>query len=1029
MDTDNALRANDPRTTQRVSPDPPESSASLTSGVWTSPMAGPQGDPPKALCYSDDRSRSPGPDGAPVSEDGPASPATRGPVSPARGEPLPQTVRMSEPTFFEKHVGQSLNDFVQLPADQRATAIRAAIPDLNFFFDQGSSLDGRDAPERTRALARSLYWVLAAEPTAEGGRSATAEQAALRERIITDAFLRSEADRDQNVYLGKLFTRTLTHAVPDLIFQPVSATEAARAFRWAREHHVPVTLRGAASTAMGGSVPNDAGLTLDLSRLDAIEIDAGDRVCVIGAGARLRTVHQRLAERGLALKSYPSNLGGTLAGWFATGGIGMNAFGRGRAVDSVCAADLLLPSGELLRFQRDGRLEVPDEGSKRKVLGGSEMLGWFRARGYEPFGLPDLAGSEGAFGLILNLTVRVEPRPEIGAFLLSFEGARDALRAADWVVREALRFGVPANLKYLSASHLHHVRRVWRDEDSRDWRRSLSALSAPTTLPWARIAGPGDLGATRGVDRETAAAYLFVDFLDLEDARRFAATLRECPGSPIVLGDESARFAAERFKPQQTKRLGPGLIAAEVLMPVEELERFLPRAESLARHAGSELDAEIYFLPDGQALVIAGYLTDHRNGDFALDLVLAPALTDLAMSRHSGRPYVLGRWQSPYLSRTVGAEKSRRIRKIKTALDPGAILNRGVLVGPRFHGPLGALLALTFVPGVSLVRAVYASPLLAWLVWLVRRLLRSFPGPAHGRGQPATVGASFRASPPDEVSRSQAAAIEAHRNGAGPAAQAASQTPADRETSPADDLSKADHDGSGDGASGQTAEDRALHCVNCGECNSVCPIFHQSKIRLPQMLTHLGESIRGGESLPLSGSVLLDLCMRCGNCEEVCQAGIPHLPLYQRMQEASDRLRAPDRERHAAIVAAVHGSPSYTGDFLDLRPGGYIKRSPASLPGVPRFLVLRSENDAGPAATCIHCGGCVSVCPTHANREFEGADPRWITTLQERCIGCGACVEVCPANLLNGGQTLRVMEAPTRDWFSALEEFELREKT
>jgi len=105
-----------------------------------------------------------------------------------------------------------------------------------------------------------------------------------------------------------------------------------------------------------------------------------------------------------------------------------------------------------------------------------------------------------------------------------------------------------------------------------------------------------------------------------------------------------------------------------------------------------------------------------------------------------------------------------------------------------------------------------------------------------------------------------------------------------------------------------------------------------------------------------------------------------------------------------------------------------VKRAPASLPGVARYVLMRAENDAGPAATCIHCGACVAVCPTHANREFEGADPRWITTLQERCVGCGTCVEVCPANQLNGGQTLRVMEAPTRDWFDALEEFEKTRK-
>ena len=850
--------------------------------------------------------------------------------------------------------------------DQRATAVRSAIPDLHYFFDAGVPLEQRQAPERTLALARSLAASL--DAVAEG--EAASSQ---RERIVTDALLRGEADRDQNVYLGPLFTRTLTRALPDLIFLPVHPAEAAAALRWARDQGVPITLRGAASTAMGGAVPNDGGLTLDLSRLDTIEIDADAGVCVVGAGARLRTVHQKLAERGLALRAYPSNLGGTLAGWFATGGIGMNAFGRGRALDSVLAADVLLPSGDHVRFYADGRLNVPD-GRHRKTLPALAAPQWFVALGLEPFTLADLAGSEGVFGVLLQLTVAVEPRGEIGAFLLGFERAGMALEAALFIAAQAgSRFPPPANLKFLSGSHLEHTRRVWQDEDAKAWHATREHQPAGAHLPWTRIAGPTEFGLRVEPDAP-AAAYLFVDFLDLAAARRFAAALASLPGRPIALGPESVRFAAERFRPQQTKRLGPGLIAAEIVMPADEVSKFLPRAERLAHHAGNHLDAEVYFLADGTALFIGGYLTDHRSGAFALDLMIAPALLDLAMDEHRGRPYVLGRWQAAYAGRKFGAHGIARLRRLKRGLDPDALVNRGVLLGLRLHGPLGRLLGATFDSGVSLVRSLYeVAPA---LVRPLRWLLAALPGPARGRGAPVPV-------------------VPSHAAGASAA-----------------------------GAPVLAVEDRALHCVNCGECNSVCPIFHESKIRLPQMLTHLGEAARGGVAPTASGSALLDLCMRCGNCEEVCQAGIPHLPLYQSMQQASDRVLPPNRERHVAILAALRGSSRYLREFLNVRPGGYGKRQPVALPGVARYLVLRAENDAGPASTCIHCGACVSVCPTFANREFEGADPRSITTEQERCIGCGTCVEVCPANHANGGQTLRVVEAPTLDWFVAVESLE-----
>jgi len=871
-------------------------------------------------------------------------------------------------TVLQRHLRLSLADFVDLPTDQRARGARQTVGDLNFFFDEDRPFAGRDEPERTAELALSLL-----EAVEVGGKGSSQAQRSLQHRIITNGFLRSECDHDQNVYLGKLFTRRLTRAVPDLILQPVNRDEVATALRWARTHAVPVTLRGAASTAMGGAVPGNAGLLLDLSRLAEIRVDGSRRRVSIGSGTRMRPLHKQLAAENWALPVFPSNLGGTYAGWLATGGIGLNAFANGSAIDPLRSLDVVLVGGEALRLHSDGTTTLLDPERK---LSAEEARDWLATHNYPALEMGDFAGSEGQFGVITALELEIEVRPTLHPYLLRFGDRGAACSAADWVRDQCPEyFPRPLELKLLSGSHLHHIRKSWQDNDERNQDRQASDLSNGRQMPWKDVVlpiGPGQQDAGEEISGDRSETFLFVLF-DSDAAPAFAAALENCPGAPVLNGRESVRFAEDRFRPQQTKRAGPGLLAAEILLPARHVERFLPAAEKLATRTGNELDAEVYYLADDGALAIAAYLTDHRKGSFAVDLLLAPALLDLATTAFEGRAYVLGRWQANHFRRRFDSSKATRWIEIKRTLDPASILNPGAFFEMRLRGFMGALLQHSMPLSIRAARMAFS-----WLSPLVRAV-RSVS--SRMKGGAARRGLSL------------------------PEIQAQAQTD-------------------------PTAH--AIGCVNCGECNSVCPIFNESKLRLPQLLTHIGESAHAGKGPDTTGETLLDLCMRCGNCEEVCQSSIPHLPLYAQLEARTERdglaIRKPiERERQTLVLEHLRSSPSYVRDFLDIRPGGYEKRAPASLPGSARYVLLRAQGDAGPAATCIHCAACVDVCPTGANEEYRGDDPRTITTLQERCIGCGTCVEVCPANRSNGGQTLRVMEVPARAWFDAATEFAERE--
>lgn len=59
-----------------------------------------------------------------------------------------------------------------------------------------------------------------------------------------------------------------------------------------------------------------------------------------------------------------------------------------------------------------------------------------------------------------------------------------------------------------------------------------------------------------------------------------------------------------------------------------------------------------------------------------------------------------------------------------------------------------------------------------------------------------------------------------------------------------------------------------------------------------------------------------------------------------------------------------------------------------------RTIVHPVTKDDG---ACIHCGACISVCPTDV---FSFAEDMSVVTDEDECIMCGTCVAMCPVRAL-----------------------------
>jgi len=170
---------------------------------------------------------------------------------------------------------------------------------------------------------------------------------------------------------------------PAVIARCTSAADVARAVGFAREHGMPLAIRGGAHNGAGLASVDD-GIVADLSTLRSVSVDPDTRTVRVAGGCTWKEVDAATNPHGLAVPCgiiSTTGVGGLTLG----GGIGHLTRSCGLTIDNLLSAQVVLADGQLVTASADENAE----------------LFWA------------LRGGGGNFGVVTEFTFRAHPVSDV----------------------------------------------------------------------------------------------------------------------------------------------------------------------------------------------------------------------------------------------------------------------------------------------------------------------------------------------------------------------------------------------------------------------------------------------------------------------------------------------------------------------------------------------------------------------------------------------------------------------------------------
>lgn len=429
---------------------------------------------------------------------------------------------------------------------------------------------------------------------------------------------------------------------PAAVVLAESQAEVIETVRLCHQFDVPFVARGSGTSLSGGSLPIQNGIVIALNRLNRIlRLDPQARIAVVEPGVVNLEVSKAAAPYGLYYAPDPSSqLICTIGGNVAFNSGGAHCLKYGMTANHVLGIKAVLPDGEVIQVGSDSLEQI-----------GPDLTGFF-------------VGSEGLFGVALEITLRLLPKPELYRTVLA---AYASLQAAGDAVASVVASGLlPGAMEIMD-------------------RLAIEAAEASVN------AGYPDVAALLIVELEGEALQVEAEFAHLlqvieeSDATEVRVAVDDADRARIWKGRKGA-FSA-------VGRLSPDYIVQDGVVPRGHLGQALARIEALSRQYDLRV-ANVFHAGDGNLHPLILY---NGREPGALERAEALAGEILQMCIDLGGSITgehgVGIEKRQYMPVMFNETDLAVMRDLRQAIDPLALANRGKMLpdgeAPALvaHGP------------------------------------------------------------------------------------------------------------------------------------------------------------------------------------------------------------------------------------------------------------------------------------------------------------------------------------------------------